>query len=121
MKNIPLAELITSLILIIILFLFIAPTSLSMPASLGPMLTVFLILAFLVFAALIWKEQSADERENLHRLNAGRVSFLFGSAVLVLGILIQSLSHNVDPWLIYTLVTMILVKIISRIYSEKTK
>lgn len=121
MKNIPLSELTASAILVVILFLFIAPTSLSMPASLGPMLAIFLILAFLFFASLIWKEKSADERENLHRLNAGRVSFLFGSSVLVLGILSQSLTHNVDPWLIYTLVIMILVKIISRIYSEKTK
>lgn len=120
MKSISLGEMVTSVVLIVILLLFIAPTKLSMPMQILPMLAVFLIVSFLVFSALIWKEGSVDERESLHVLNAGRISFLTGSGVLVIGILYQSISHNVDPWLIYTMVIMILAKIASRIYSERT-
>jgi hypothetical protein len=112
------SEIVTSVILVIILSLFLRPTSLLMPKTAEMMLPIFLIVGFLVFATLFWKERSADERENLHRLNAGRLSFLVGSTILTLGILVQSTRHDVDPWLIYTLVFMILAKVASRIYSQ---
>ena len=112
------SELYTSVALIIILVLLVKPTKLLMPQSLDMMLPIFLLVAFFVFTTLFWKESSADERENLHRLNAGRISFLIGSSFLTSGIIIQSLQHNVDPWLVYTLVAMILAKALSRIYSQ---
>jgi len=89
-----------------------------MPQSFEMALPIFLIVAFLVFSSLFWKERSKDERENLHRLNAGRISFMIGSAILTLGIIIQSLAHNVDPWLVITLSSMILAKVASRIHSQ---
>jgi hypothetical protein len=112
------SELITSLILIFILGLFLKPSKLLMPMSSEVMLALFLVVAFLLFAAVFWKEGSGDERENLHKLNAGRISYLVGAAVLVVAIISQSMMHDVDPWLVYTLISMVLAKIGSRVYSQ---
>lgn len=116
--NFPVNEFVTSLILIVILAAFLAPTHLLMPMDFDKMLVVLLIILFLSFSAVIWKENSLDERENLHRLNAGRLSFLVGSGLLVVAIILQSLKHHIDPWLIYILIAMVLTKVASRIYSN---
>lgn len=118
MKSFFTGEITASLILVVILAVFLTPTKLLMPNSGDLMLAVLMVLCFFVFSAFIWKERSSDERENLHRLNAGRVSFLVGTSALVLGILLQSFRHDIDPWLIYTLVAMILAKVVSRVYSQ---
>ena len=113
-----LSEMVTSVVLVVILIVFLNPSSLLMPKSMELMLIVFLVVMFFIFAALFWKESSADERENFHRQHAGRLSYLFGTSILVLGIIVQSINHNIDPWLVYTLIAMILVKIISRVQSQ---
>ena len=112
------SEISVSILLVVILLTFIMPTKLLMPVSVEMIILLFLILFSLIFFSLVWKEKFADERENLHRLHAGRVSFLVGSSVLVLGIVLQSLKHDVDPWLVYTLVLMVLAKTISRVYLQ---
>jgi hypothetical protein len=119
MKNISfISEIATAGIIIGILLLFIRPTKLLMPDSLSLMVTLLLILAFIIYVSLLWKEKSTDEREELHRLNAGRISFITGATVLIIGVVVQSLKHNVDPWLVFTLSAMVLAKIASRIYSR---
>lgn len=60
-----------------------------------------------------------DERENYHRLSTSRNAWLAGSGVLIIGLITQALAHSIDPWLVYTLVIMILVKVISRIYQSQ--
>lgn len=115
------SEIATAVVLIAILIMFTESTGLSMPTNMGPMFAVFLTVTFLVFSSFVWKENSADERESLHVLNAGRISFLAGSFVLVVGIVYQSFKHSIDPWLVYALVIMILAKIASRVYSEKNR
>lgn len=82
------------------------------------MLVVVLIASFLVMLGTVWNETAHDEREQSHKQFAGRVSFLVGTSILFLGILVQGFHHNVDPWLIYALSGMVLSKIASRIYSQ---
>jgi uncharacterized membrane protein SirB2 len=101
-----------------ILLLFLFPNPLLMPQSLEMMFIIVFIILFFIYSAVIWNEKGNDEREDLHILNAGRVSFLVGSGILTIGIFVQSLNHNIDPWLIYALISMIFTKIIIRIYSE---
>ena len=48
-----------------------------------------------------------------------RNAFLAGAAVLTLGIVIQGYTHAVDPWLVIALIVMIVVKIGTRIWSDK--
>jgi hypothetical protein len=82
------------------------------------MLALALVL-FGIFASFILREQTVDERDNVHRTLAGRNAFLAGSAVLMIAIVIQGYSHTVDPWLVITLIVMILVKIVTRMWSDK--
>jgi hypothetical protein len=74
---------------------------------------------FAVFASFILRESIADERDALHRTLAGRNAFLAGAGVLTLAIVMQGYTHSVDPWLVVTLVVMIMVKILTRIWSDK--
>jgi hypothetical protein len=111
-------EIVISTILIIILISFLQISELTMPMSVEFSLIVFLIILFLAYTTTIWKELPRDEREEQHQLKAGRASFLVGAGVLTLGSIYQLLQHEVDPWLIISLIVMILVKVISRIYYQ---
>ena len=118
-NNIFAKETTIALILIVLLILFLNPFDLLMPPPFLSMLIIFLIAIFGIFAAVIWKEHARDEREQLHIMLAGRYAFLAGSTLLVIGIIIQSVQHRIDPWLIIALVGMILVKLIGLGYSQK--
>lgn len=111
-------ELLISGALLAILGLFLLPTNLIMPTTVNTMLAVGLMTLFLIFASFIWKEKALDERDETHRLVAGRVSFLVGASVLVVAILLQSLSHDIDPWLVIALISMVASKVVARIYSQ---
>ncbi len=110
-------EIIISLILLVLLGLVFHPQS-WMPPMAVTFLALGLAVVFTVFAIFFWREQAQDEREGLHRLMAGRVAFLTGAAVLVLGIVSQTVQHQLDPWLIATLGAMVLAKMGCRIYSQ---
>ncbi len=112
-------EAIISLLIIAITGVFLVPTPLAMPKNTLMLLIIALITLFLAFASIVWKEGGGDERDNLHRREAGRVSFIVGSALLVAGIVTEATRHDIDPWLIYALSGMILSKIISRFVSER--
>lgn len=116
--KINLAETTSAVVLIIILFLVTNSKMLFMPKNTDMMLLLVFIISFLIFSAAIWKETPQDERENLHRLNAGRISFLVGSVVLAVGILSQAGAHKIDPWLVWALIAMVGSKLISRIFSQ---
>lgn len=116
-----LTELVVSLVLIGVLLLYLHPSNFLMPMTLEATLVLMLVTAFLAFLGLVWKETANDEREELHRLHAGRYSFLAGATVLVAGILTQNLTHQVDPWLVATLVIMILIKVFVRVYTQLRK
>jgi len=111
-------ETITAVAISVIAIIFLNPGHLAMPDTVNSLLILGLIVAFLVFAAFIIREKSSDEREMLHVLKAGRLSYLTGVGVLVLGIVFQALEHEVDPWLVLAICAMILSKILSRIYSR---
>ncbi len=116
MTKLFIGELIITSILLILLLLVLNPMDFWMPMQATMMLTAIILVTFLVFAAFIWNEQSRDERENLHKLIVGRIAFLAGSGVLVAGIIVQTMKHSIDPWMVFALGTMVLVKIISSVY-----
>lgn len=111
-------EAIISIVLIALLILLVSPMEFLMPTTIGMMLVISLIIVFAAYATFIWKENSRDERENLHRLHAGRIAYLSGSGVLVMGIVLQSINHDIDPWLIFTLMVMILSKLLVHIVNN---
>lgn len=119
MKNNPIVgESIISLILIGLLVLCWNPAGrLWMPSMAMSATLLILVVVFIIFAIFVWKERARDEREEQHRLISGRVSFLCGAGVLVLGIVVETFHNRVDPWLLLALTIMVLAKIGTRLYS----
>jgi hypothetical protein len=70
-----------------------------------------LLLVSVIYSLLIWREKPLDEREYMHRAYAGRIAYLAGVIVLVIGIVYQVLVvHSVDIFLVATLVGMTIAK-----------
>jgi hypothetical protein len=113
-----LSESLSALGILGITILFLNPTHLTMPESVQSMLTLGLIVTFLIFAALIFREQASDERESMHRLISGRISYLAGVGTLITGLIIQASMHEIDKWLVIALCVMVLSKLLTRIYSQ---
>ncbi|MBP9691536.1 hypothetical protein KBD81_05665 [Candidatus Woesebacteria bacterium] len=111
-------ESVSAVAILAIAILFLNPGHLSMPDSMHSMLIVGLILSFLTFSAYLFREQSSDEREAMHVLTAGRISYLVGVGTLILGVIVQASMHEIDPWLVIALCAMVFSKLISRIYSH---
>ncbi len=111
-------ETISAIAILGIAILFLNPGHLTMPDSMQSMLIIGLIISFLTFAAYLFREKSSDERESVHILTAGRISYLVGVGTLIIGIILQALRHEIDPWLVISLCAMVFAKIASRIYSN---
>ena len=118
-SNYFISEILISLTLLLILIFCLNPFGILMPPPLLSMLVISLLLFAGIFASFIWKERSGDEREKYHKLLAGHLAFLTGVALLGIAIAVQELNHDLDPWLVYILIAMLLAKIIGRIYSQK--
>lgn len=86
---------------------------------LAMVLLAALFVAFCIFAAFMLREQAVDEREEQHRSFAGRTAFLTGASLLLIGIVVEDLQHNLDPWLIIVLSGMIIAKLAARLYSDR--
>jgi len=118
MRNRLIQEIIVSSVLIILLILFLNPFGFWMPTELLMVMVVALIIVFVLFASFIWRENSRDEREGIHRMFAGRAGFIIGTGLLITGIVIQSFQHKLDFWLVITLIAMVLAKVSGLIYSR---
>lgn len=112
-------EIFSSILIVVIAISFVLVDSLTMPMTITSLLVVALFLAFLVFAAFLWKGKPLDEREFVHSLTAARVSYLVGVGILVIGVIVQAIMHNIDIWLILTLSMMVTTRIIYLIYIRK--
>jgi cobalamin synthase len=118
MKNEIIHEMVVGAGLIALLILLVNPFGILMPSRLTMLLLGGIGTLSLIFTSFIWKEAVQDERESLHRLFAGRASFLAGAAVLLLGIAVQTFAHHLDPWLVIALGVMVLTKLLTRAYSR---
>ncbi len=118
MKN-NLLETLVAICLIVLAILLLNPFHFWMPDMVVMCMLAFALGLFGVFASFILRESRVDEREAVHRTLAGRNAFLAGAGVLTLAIVIQGYTHSVDPWLVVALVVMIVVKILTRVWSDK--
>lgn len=118
MKN-NLKETIVTIALIALAILLLNPFHFWMPDMIVICMLAITLGLFGIFASFILRETVVDERDGQHRTLAGRNAFLAGSGVLTLGIVVQGYTHAVDPWLVVTLIAMVVVKISSRIWSDK--
>lgn len=118
MKN-NLKEIIVAVFLVIIAILLLNPFHFWMPDMMVMIMLGLLLALFATLATFIIREGKFDERDNIHRMLAGRNAFLAGSAILIIGIIIEANSHSVDFWLVLALIVMILVKLFTRFWSDK--
>ncbi|MEK7106031.1 MAG: hypothetical protein AAB895_01575 [Patescibacteria group bacterium] len=118
MKN-NLKETIVTIALIAIAILLLNPFHFWMPDMMVMAMLACSLVIFGIFASFILREKSVDEREAQHKSLAGRNAFLVGSGILMLGIVVQGYTHTVDQWLIVALIGMVIVKIITRHWSDK--
>ena len=117
-NNFFIAEVTIAVALIALTLLLLNPVGSWMPDMATELLILGVLVIFAVFANFVWRESARDERELLHRLIAGRVAFLVGTAGLVVGVIAQALRGTVDPWLVGGLVVMVLAKIAGLVYSQ---
>lgn len=113
------SEIIISLLFVIFLFLCVNPFGWFMYSMWEMLILVFLVIIFAIFAVFVWREGKGDERDVMHRMLAGRYAFLLGASTLLLGIVLQSLQHNLDHWLVITLGVMVLAKVLGLLYSQR--
>ena len=117
-NNFFIKEISAAIILMLLLFFLLDPFSYWMSDMLFMMLLAGLVVIFGIFVSFVWREKVRDEREVMLRLLAGRLSYLTGVAVLMIGVLVQSWQHDLDNWLVLSLAAMIVAKIIGSIYSR---
>ncbi len=107
-----------AVLMLVVLFFLLNPMDVLMLSMVEMSLVISLAVLFILFAGLIWKEASHDEREEYHRLRAGRYGYLVGLTVAVVGIVYQASQHILDPWLVYVLSGMIIAKVFAHIVNK---
>lgn len=119
MKNTSALEIILIGVVAILGFVLLNPFNVFMPSMLEMTLYGLLLIAAAIFAGFVASEKVYDEREEKHRATAGRIGYLLGLCVLIIGILTQTLSHRiVDQWLTSALLVMVIGKICARVYMR---
>src|SRR3989344_9064384 len=113
-----LSEIVVATIIVILLFVLINPADIFMPTMAEMTLTVGLVLMFSLFTSFVWREKVRDERDSMLRMMADRIGFLAGSTVLIIGIVIESLQHQLSDWLLMALAVMIIAKIFGIVYGR---
>ena len=111
-------EIFAAIALMLITASFFVFPFLHMPMQFTSFFVIALILIFVGFAALVWKEKPADEREAYIQNKLGRISFLVGICTLIFSISFQAIKGEVDPWLIFVLCAMLLSKILGRFFTS---
>ncbi len=94
-------------------FMYWMPT---MPQMMALAISTALLAAWIGFVA---RETATDEREEKHRMFAGRVAYLLGVASLTVALFVESLAHSLSPWIPITLVVMVVGKLAARWYAER--
>ena len=113
-----------AIILVVLLFLVTGanqPGMMQMDMS-GSLYTSLLLVAaalVAVYAGLILAERGGDERDAAHRSIAGRVGYLVGIFTLAAALLVQGLSHAIDPWIASALSAMIVAKVAARAFASR--
>ena len=118
MKNNFIAEIFISVVMLGLVVALLNPFGLWMTDMATMSVIVLLVVVTTIFVIYVWNESAKDEREVLHRFYASRLAFLLGTAILIIGVVVEGLNHSVDIWLVLALAVMIFAKIGGRIYAQ---
>lgn len=100
------------------LILLVDPFMYLMPPMAGMVALVSATVLLVVWSGFVMYESAADEREVQHRMYAGRAAYLAGIAVLTVALLVQGLANSIDPWVAGALGTMVIVKMVARLFYD---
>ncbi len=115
-------QLVITFIFLAVLILLLNPFDFFMPTELTYIILGAILVLFGVYMSFVLQENPQDEREQLHRFLANRTAYLWGSVVLVVGIVYQSVSQGeIDAWLLIVLGVMALSKVASLYHSSRHK
>lgn len=112
------SEVTMTTVLLILLLLFLDPFMVVMSHTLVYMAICLLILFFVLFAGLVWREGAVDEREVMHRMMASRAGYLAGMAVLIIMVIVETIGNHPKTGLILALMAMIVAKMITSWYVK---
>ena len=85
----------------------------------GEMIALLIVtILLLVWISFVVTEKAVDEREVQLKTQSGRVAYLAGIAVLMMGLIVQGFAHTIDPWIPTALMVMVLAKFFTRLYLE---
>ena len=107
-----------SVLLVMSLLALLDPFMYWMPTMYTRVSLLITTILLVIWTGLVMYEQTTDERDVVHRMNAGRVAYLSGVATLTIALLVQSMGYVIDPWIAITLLVMVIAKISARFYSE---
>jgi hypothetical protein len=111
-KSPELSEWLLGAAIVVALVLLINPSNVLMPSAFTLTLIMILAVTMIAFAVFVWREQPRDEREALHGLKAGHISYFIGAGVLVTAIIVQVVQHELDQWLAVALGAMVITKLL---------
>jgi hypothetical protein len=119
MKN-NIAQIGVAAFLVFFLICLVDPFMLWMPGMLGMAVLLCASLLLIVWAGFVMREEARDEREAMHRMNAGRIAYLSGVGVLTVALFVQGImTHHIDPWIALALGVMVLAKLVAHLYADK--
>lgn len=113
-----LAEILVSVIFLLLLLMKLDPFDLLMPTPVQTLIICLVVAAFGLYAGVLFRRRARDEREAQHLYRASHFSYIGGTAILVAAITVQSILHKLDPWLFGILGGMIIIKMITLIWSR---
>jgi len=116
MKNEFLNEILIGLIVLVLAIGTLNPFGIWMPNEVEMLVYFLVVIVFGIFAVFVWREKARDEREEQMRMKVGRLSWIFGTSIIIFGVLVQAFAHSVDPWLIYALIGLLSSKLVAQVY-----
>jgi hypothetical protein len=120
MKNNILTSIVT-LGALVCLFLLTDPFMVLMTTPLQMLVLLIASLLLALIVAFVITEKATDERDHLHRMEAGRAGYSAGLVVLIVALVVQGLSHHIDMWISATIAVMLLTKFGTRVFDTFKK
>lgn len=91
-----------------------------MPKMNEMLVLLIVTLLLILWAGFVMYEKAVDEREIMLRMYAGRIAYLSGIGILTIALLVQGFAHAIDPWIMLTLGVMVVLKLVARLYLDRT-
>lgn len=120
MKNNILTSIVT-LGALVCLFLLTDPFMVLMTTRLQMLVLLLASLLLALIVAFVITEKAQDERDHLHRMEAGRAGYSAGLIVLIIALVVQGLAHHIDLWISATIAVMLLTKFGTRVFDAFKK